>query len=238
MYTVGCLHATSRNKRMNEWVSVWTQTARLWSVCISNTLTDEGVQTNNSRILPSTTHYHYHYHHQHNNTKAAVAIIKSTSPRCVSVCMCAYASETAALSCFANAFQSLCVCEWEITFDIPHIHSISNTTQSCISGTQFAREKDDEHACVYGDVLLCACVRSWVVNVYSREYRNIEAKCRRFQCNAMQCRHNSSGSALLEITTMFTFFTFKWLPTFHRIPSKDKCNCDWNWSDDVISVGV
>lgn len=46
MYTVGCLHATIRTKRMNEWVSVRTQTARLWSsVCISNTLTDEGVQT-------------------------------------------------------------------------------------------------------------------------------------------------------------------------------------------------
>lgn len=130
---------------------------------------------------------------------------KSTS----TVCMCACASETAALSCFANAFQSLCgcACEWEIAFDIPHMHSISNTTQS---DRQFAREKCDEHACiynVYGDVLLCACVcaRSWVVNSYSREYRNPEARCRRFQCNAMQCRHNSPGSGLLDNSNVYLF---------------------------------
>lgn len=136
---------------------------------------------------------------------------KSTS----TVCMCACASETAALSCFANAFQSLCgcACEWEIAFDIPHMHSISNTTQS----DDNSHVRNAMNMLVYTMyTAMCFCVRVYVLgrelSIPIRESTGTQRQ-DVDDSNAMQCNVVTILLVLVYlITPMFTSSTFKWLP--------------------------
>lgn len=202
MYTVGCLHATRRTKRMNEWVSVRTQTARLWSVCVSNTLTDEGVQTK----------IHAFNHQQQKSCSSHNRELWSQHPRygCACVRVPVKQRHSAVLRTHFYLWRCARVCVWVRNSIWRTTHALNIEYDSIIYIWYTIRtwEKRWTCLCIQRCALVCICMCSVVSCQFlfkrAQEHRG------KMSTIPMQCNVVTVPLALVYlITPMFTFFTFK-----------------------------